>query len=83
MQAQIDEIVRSVRTLGLIVRNPSLLTEIDDKMDQAGELVFERHRREALPTPSDGGSDPDPNDGHTPAPAQPYLGPYSYPMLSG
>ena len=68
-----DEMVRSVRTLEGIVRNPSLLTEIDDDMDQVDELVMERHRREVLTTPSDGGLDPNPTDGQAPAP---YLGPY-------
>ena len=77
LQEQIDEIVQSVRTLKLILRNPSLLTEIDDDMDQVDELVMERHRREVLTTPSDSGSDPNPTDGQAPAPAQPYLGPYS------
>ena len=39
---------------------------------------MERQRRDVLPTDSEGGTDPNPNDG--PAP---YLGPYSYPMFSG
>ena len=68
LQGQIDEIVRSIRTLDVVIRNPSVLAEIDANKDQVGELVMERHRREVLPTPSNGGSDPDPNDGQAPAP---------------
>ena len=75
--------MRSFRTLELFVRNLHLLAEMDANKDQAGEPVMERHRREALPTPSDNGSEPNPDDGQAPAPAQPYLGPYPYPMFSG
>ena len=39
---------------------------------------MERQRRDVLPTDSEGGTDPNPNDG-----SAPYLGPYSYPMFSG
>ena len=65
-----EEMVRSLRTLELIVRNPALIDEIDANL--------ERHRRDVLPTDSEGGTDPNPNDGRAP-----YLGPYSYPMFSG
>ena len=80
-QEQIDELVRSFRTFELIAQNPSLIAEMDANKDLAGDrmdMMEERRRREAVPTASDGGSDPVPNDGQAP-----YLGPYSYPMFSG
>ena len=72
-----EEIVQSLRSRELILRNPSLRDELDADKGQSGDLLVERQRREVLPTSADG-SDPNLDDGQAPSQSPPYLGPFSY-----